>query len=494
MTLEFNLVDDKWIKLIGHEPVSLLQFFDMQEAPKLAGTPVQKLLVFRLLLAIAQCACPLDDEDDYAELSVDDLKAGVRDYLKRQRDGFRLFDPERPFLQHPGVTVRDEKKKLPLSAFLPGACTGNATLLFDGNSLPSTLSDSDRVYALLSLVTFGMGGKKPDKQLVFSSGLVKKSAPASPALGRGWLHCIPMGSDVYQSLKLNLVTQDMFEQVELSFLSKGVGTPPWERMPLTEIGPDAADYAHSLVGWLVPVSRFCRLFDESVYLTSGVAYPAVSTGQCDLTVSTRNTGRDDKNTKITAVRARRDVVPWRQFDAVLAFCGDRQTEGCRALKLFRTVRQDDVTAIWCVGIQVSEQSGEQYMSGRDDFVESIFRIAPGWQDTVFFKRYCDEMAWIDSIGKAIYVCVTGYYKELSAAELGPNHAARAEDLFWSQCASVGVKMVEACGVADPKAYRPAFKQAALTAYDAVCPKRNARQLMAYQKCRPVFKRQDEVRK
>lgn len=46
MTLEFNLVDDKWIKLIGHEPVSLLQFFDMQEAPKLAGTPVQKLLVF----------------------------------------------------------------------------------------------------------------------------------------------------------------------------------------------------------------------------------------------------------------------------------------------------------------------------------------------------------------------------------------------------------------------------------------------------------------
>ena len=91
MTLEFNLVDDKWIKLIGHEPVSLLQFFDMQEAPKLAGTPVQKLLVFRLLLAIAQCACPLDDEDDYAELSVDDLKAGVRDYLKRQRDGFRLL-------------------------------------------------------------------------------------------------------------------------------------------------------------------------------------------------------------------------------------------------------------------------------------------------------------------------------------------------------------------------------------------------------------------
>ena len=60
---------------------------------------------------------------------------------------------------------------------------GNPTLLFDGNSLPSTLSDSDRVYARLSLVTFGMGGKKPDKQLVFSSGLVKKSAPVLSGAG-----------------------------------------------------------------------------------------------------------------------------------------------------------------------------------------------------------------------------------------------------------------------------------------------------------------------
>ena len=493
MKADFNLVENKWIKLIGHESVSLLEFFNMQEAPTLAGTPIQKLILFRFLLAIVQVACPLEDEDEYSELSVEDLKTRVKNYLEQKKSCFYLFDPEHPFLQHPDVKVIDSKKLLPLSAFLSGVCAGNATLLFDVNSQQTSLSDSDFVYTFLSLVTFGMGGKKPDKSLVFSDGLVKKSAPASPALGRGWLHSFPMSTDIYRSLKLNLVTAEMFDRDELSFLTKSVGTAPWEQMPKTEVGQDASDYVQSLVGWLVPVSRFCKLFDDGVYMTSGVSYPPITTAKCDLTVSTRNAGTE-KTKKITAVCARRDVAPWRQLDAILAFCGSKQTEGCRALKLFRTERQDDMTAIWCVGLQVSEQSGEQYMSGSDDFVESTFRIEPGWQDTIFFKKYCDEMAWIDSVRKKLYACVTGYYKELMAAELGPKFASRAEDEFWGLCAPIGVKMVETCGVSDPQVYRQVFRQAAVKAFDTVCPKLNARQLMAHQKCRPVFIKQCEVKK
>lgn len=491
MKADFNLVEDKWIKLVGRDPVSLHDFFASTEPPKLAGTPVQKLIVFRLLLAIVQVACPLEDEDDYAELTIDEMKNRVKDYLGRQKGGFYPYDPERPFLQHPDVKFNAEKM-LPLASFLPGVCAGNTTLLFDTNTQPKTLTDSDLIYALLSLVTFGMGGKKADKSLVFSSGFVKKSAPASPALGRGWLHCFPMSSDIYRSLKLNLVTQEMLEQDELNYLSKGVGTPPWEYMPLTEVGQDAVDYTQSLVGWLVPLSRFCRLFGENIRMTSGVSYPAISTAQCDLSVATRNVG--SKNTqKISAVRASRSVAPWRQLDAVLAFIGTKQTEGCRSLKLLRVLRQDDVTSMWCVGIQVSEQSGEQYMSGSDDFVESVFRIAPGWQDAIFFKKYSDEMAWIDKVREKTYACVMGYYRELKAADLGSKFAKRAEAVFWDRCASVGVKMAEACGVSDPKAYRQSFREAAIAAYDDVCPKQNARQLIAYQKSRPIFKKQDEVK-
>lgn len=302
-----------------------------------------------------------------------------------------------------------------------------------------------------------------------------------------------MSRDLYQSLKLNLVTAEMLEQSELSFLPKGVGIPPWEKMPTTEVGEDAIDYTQSLVGWLVPISRYCRFFGDGIYMTSGVSYPSITTAQCDLTVSTQNVAKGSTQ-KITAVRAQRVKAPWRELSAVLAFCGDRRLEGCRALKLVRTLRQDDMTAIWCVGLQVSEQSGEQYMSGSDDFVESVFSIAPGWQDTLFFKQYCDEMAWIDAVRKTVYGCVTHYYKELAASELGLDFAAKAVAVFWGLCGPSGVKMVEACGVSDPRAYRQVFRDAAIFAYDAVCPKLSARQLMAYQKCRPFFKKQDEVKK
>lgn len=176
MKADFNLVDDGWIKLSGvQDPVSLRQIFDMTDPPELAGTPIQKMIVFRLLLAIVQVACPLEDEDDYLDLSVEEMKAQVRTYLEQKKACFYLLDADRPFLQHPGVKVLDAKKLLPLAAFLPGVCSGNATLLFDNNCQPASISDSDRVYALLSVVTFGMGGKKPDKALVFSKGLVKKA-------------------------------------------------------------------------------------------------------------------------------------------------------------------------------------------------------------------------------------------------------------------------------------------------------------------------------
>lgn len=488
MRTDFNLVKDQWIRLVGHEPVGLLELFDFKDAPMLAGTPVQKLILFRFLLAIVQCACPLEDEDEYQAMTVEDMKARVRDYLTKQTDGFLLFDSDRPFLQHPGILENNDKKTFPLSAFMPGVCTGNATLLFAANSSRPSLDEADVVYTLLSLVTFGMGGKKPDKSLVFTDGLVKKSAPASPALGRGWLHSFPMSSDLYKSLKLNIVTGDMLAEPELSFLPGGIGTPPWEKMPSTEAGPDAVDYTKTLVGWLVPISRFCRIFGENVCMTSGVVYPSVSDSICDLSVSLR-----EANKKVTAVRARTDVAPWRQLDAVLAFSGANETEGCKALKLIRESRQDDLSAVWCVGLQVSEQSGEQYMSNTDDFIESRFAIEPGWEDRVFFKRYTDEMTWINKVKKKLWVCVTNYYQELQAGDLGSKTAGHAELIFWDICAPYGVRMAEACGIADPSIYRKAFVNAALDAYDRVCPKVSARQLMAYQKYRPIFRNSEVTR-
>lgn len=488
MSDDFNLVSDKWIKLVPNEEVSLLEFFDREEAPQLGGTPIQKLVVFRLLLAILQRACFSEDEDDGddEELSIQQMKQAAIKYLTEKRGCFGLRDPERPFLQHPGITKANDDKSMPIAALLPGVCTGNATVLFDSNLISENISDADMVYVLLQTVTFGMGGKKPDKSLVFSSGYTKKSAPPSPSLGRGWLHSFAVGADLYQTLRLNLVTPEMLdEERSLQFLKKGIGVPPWEIMPVTEIGPDAQTYASTVIGWLVPISRFCRIFGNALYMTSGVEYPKIDTGICDLSVATKDVGSGTKQT-ITAVRAQKTVAPWRQLDAILAFFKGGTARGCRALNLAFHYQRKSVRGIWCVGMQVSEQSGEQYMSGTDDFVESLFVISPDWLGQTFLDTYEKEMLKVDQIRKALYVCVCNYYKDMGSKELGAGFAARAQAEFWTLCADAGEKMIGVCGT--PQAFDNSrqFHAAARAAYDRVCPKTGTRQLVVYEKNRPIF--------
>lgn len=299
MKKEFNLATDSWIKLAGRPPVSLLDFFANDDAIVLGGTAIQKLVVFRLLLAILQASCSLEDEEEWKELTIEEMKALAINYLKLHIAEFGLYDTEKPFLQHPQVTVKKEKL-LPIGAFLPGVCVGNATVLYSSNILPETVSDQDTVYALLQLVTFGMGGKKPDQSIIFAPGYEKKSAPSSPALGRGWLHSFPLGENIFETLKLNIFSKEKIE--EIAFLKSGIGVPPWESMPLKEVGTEADAYTSSLLGWLVPISRFCRLEDGMVHMTSGVEYPKITTGLCDLSVSTKSVGSGAKKT-ISAVQA-----------------------------------------------------------------------------------------------------------------------------------------------------------------------------------------------
>lgn len=77
-------------------------------------------------------------------------------------------------------------------------------------------------------------------------------------------------------------------------MKSGIGVPPWESMPLKEVGTEADAYTSSLLGWLVPISRFCRLEDGMVHMTSGVEYPKITTGLCDLSVSTKSVGSGAK--------------------------------------------------------------------------------------------------------------------------------------------------------------------------------------------------------
>lgn len=112
MKKEFNLATDSWIKLAGRPSVSLLDFFANDDAIVLGGTAIQKLVVFRLLLAILQASCSLEDEEEWKELTIEEMKALAINYLKLHIAEFGLYDTEKPFLQHPQVTVKKKNFSL----------------------------------------------------------------------------------------------------------------------------------------------------------------------------------------------------------------------------------------------------------------------------------------------------------------------------------------------------------------------------------------------
>lgn len=53
----FNLIDEPWITVADEGKVSLKALFNNNGYRSLGGSPVQKISMMKLLLAIAQAAC-----------------------------------------------------------------------------------------------------------------------------------------------------------------------------------------------------------------------------------------------------------------------------------------------------------------------------------------------------------------------------------------------------------------------------------------------------
>lgn len=114
MADSFNLLTEPWIPVIyadgsvaevGIEDV----FADAHDIQALAcDLPTVNVAIFRTLLAILRRSVDEDmaeDSDYWAELWEDDTLPmdAITDYLDSVSDRFDLLDPEKPFLQTPGL-------------------------------------------------------------------------------------------------------------------------------------------------------------------------------------------------------------------------------------------------------------------------------------------------------------------------------------------------------------------------------------------------------
>ncbi|WP_140919304.1 type I-E CRISPR-associated protein Cse1/CasA [Limnobaculum xujianqingii] len=491
----FNLVDEPWIPVVDVGNVSLRQLFSQPEYRALGGTPVQKIALMKLLLAIAQAAATPDDDDAWQQIGWQGMSERCLNYLTQWHDRFWLYG-DLPFLQMPAICWAEIK---PYGAVLPEVSTGNTTVLSQWQ-MEKSLSDAQKALLIVTLMSFALGGKKTDNSVVLSEGYYGKSnekgkpktgSPGPSVAHMGLLHSFCLGEHLLQSLWLNLLTQ--VDVAGMTMFSGGLGTPPWERMPEGEDCAVAGKLKQTLMGRLIPVARFCLLTDAGLHYSEGVSHLGYKEGMWDPTVAVNTGGKEFK-----AIWVETDRRPWRQLTSLLSFIGhDKGGAECYQLRLAvpRARHHTPTFAIWSGGMRVSSNAGEQYVSGSDDMVESEIWLISSQMGADWFAELKRQVSNLESMAKSLYGACSGYFKSQNMD--GSNFAAQTTGLFWQLCEHNFSALVVACGSRDPTQTLPlrrCFIDYAQQAYNQYCPNETARQIDAWAKHRPCLNKylQQEV--
>lgn len=489
----FNLVDEPWIPVLGAQAVNLKQAFSQDlSLPGLGGTPIQRIALFKLLLAIAQAAWTPKNEEDWAGGGVVELSRRAIAYLEVKKDRFFLYGPK-PFLQTPAIA---KAKRIPCAALDPAIACGNTTVLTQLQSA-APLSEKEKALLLLTISSFATGGKKSDNSVVLSAGYAGKSSTGKPgpALGaRGFLHSFVKGSGLLEEIWLNLL--DLETILKLKEFPAGLGVPPWEEPPAGEDDEIARRLSSSYMGRLVPLCRFALLNGDDVHYSEGVRHPSFKDGIADLSVAVDRSAKEPR--ALWCDPAKR---PWRLLGSLLSFIDAHKFSGfeCKqlAICLPRGKRRRQEIGVWSAGLKVSGNAGEQYASGDDDFVSSDVSLSLADLGDSWFVGLMKEMGvkhGLESFEKSLFARVSGYFSTLKAD--GKGAAAAACQDFWGLCEKDFQSLVDLCAVESPEleALRARFRSHVLACYDKACPKDSARQLDAWAKNLPFGKLDKQIEK
>lgn len=487
MKSRFNLIEQDWVPVADAGRVSLRRLFSQPQFRALGGNPVQKISLMRLLLAVAQAACTPEDDAQWQALGSQGLARHCLAYLEKWHDRFDLYG-ERPFLQMPAIV---QARVQSFGAVLPEVATGNTTILHQ-TQIARVLDDADKALLLISLMGFALGGKKTDNSVTLSPGysgkLNDKGRPSSskpgPAVAHfGLLHSFLLGNNLWQSLWLNVLTHQQIKQTGL--FEQGVGMAPWEQMPDGEACARAEQLKRSLMGRLLPLSRFCLLTDRGLHYSEGIAHPGYKDGMTDLSTAVDYSG------KPKALWVDPEKRPWRELTALLSFIAAGSVQGYQCMQLRaglgRARREMPSFFLWSGGLRVSSNAGEQYVSGSDDFVESQVELHSHDLGEGWFVRLKTEMSALDEVSKWLYGKVSAFFKEQKMD--GSRLASEATRVFWQLCERDFQVLIDHCDASEAsrsrrKQLRLRFADYVQQTYNRYCPHETARQLDAWAKCRP----------
>jgi CRISPR system Cascade subunit CasA len=492
---KFNLIDEEWIPVAGKGRVGLKVLFTDGTLTALGGNPVEKIAIFKLLLAIAQSAYTPKNEADWKQLGCNGMQKKILECLDEHHDCFWLYG-EKPFLQMPEI---EKAYKTSFGSVQMEVATGNTSVVTQIQA-EKKLTDAEKAVLLITLMGFACGGKKSDNSVVLTSGYALKSnEKGKPSTGKpgtslgfmGYTHTFAFLNTVCLSVYANLFSAEIIQ--EMNMYPSGTGTAPWLSMPSGEDDETARKLKKSYMGRLVPVSRFMLLEEDGLHYSEGIIHPGYMDSVVDPSVTVDFTAKP----KPKVLWVDPDRKPWRQLISLLSFLDANESNKfvCFQLReVLPRLPEYKSFSIWSGGVRVSSNAGEQYVSGNNDFVESEVQFGADFfsDSRDFFVALTAEMNCLESNAKTVYGCILRYFSSLKtdAADI----AAHATSIYWQLCESRFQQLVDACAEdtsgKKAKEMRKVFSSFVYQIHDQTCPKDTARQIEAWAENKP-FSRKEE---
>lgn len=470
---KFNLIDEPWIPVIGAGLVSLRDVFLREDILELGGNPAQKISVFKLLISIAQAAWTPATEDEWSDMDAKRMAELSLQYLEKWHDSFWLYG-EKPFLQMPQVKGA---KKIDINQLSPETASNNRVII-SNCQINRTFTSAEIALLLITDQGFGLGGKKGDSKIILSKGYEKKTDSPGPHLGmNGYMHSFVMADSLIESVFLNIISKEKLS-LPLKF-----GRPTWEQMPSGEDCDISREMKESLQGHLVPLGRFCFLIENEVHYTGGIVYKH-SPICFDISLSEEKVKEDVY--KLSVVDPSK--VVWKNLTALLTFINSSSSKGgqCLSIKigLERALAKFSAFKIWSGGLKVTFNSGEQYVTGLDDYVESCLTVDPGVVGEIWFQEFIkitqDLKKYSDVLVKSIEKYFSTLVKDCKNNKAFINGKIAAAKQYYWQLTQNKVQQF----ISEPLKLQMHLKQCVFEVYDLSCPNSSAKELASWVKNKP----------
>ncbi|MEB7925937.1 type I-E CRISPR-associated protein Cse1/CasA [Atlantibacter hermannii] len=178
------------------------------------------------------------------------------------------------------------------------------------------------------------------------------------------------------------------------------------------------------------VSALTLMALNGLYYSEGISHHNYKEGHYDPSVLINKKGKELKVQWTDPARR-----PWRELPALLAFIQAEKQSGYECEQLRIGINKARIAqrefGVWSGGLRVSSNAGEQYVSGTDDIVESLYLIDPSLFGEVWFYHFNSEMDELDKLARRLYGCVSGWCREMKLES--KDIAAQATEMFWHLC-------------------------------------------------------------